>query len=107
MVRKRKKRKKQNTGNKLEPKDDKQVLIALKAKLAKLESRASTGTQGEKKKPKTKVEGADKLPDAHPASGCSAPGTSSTLADKTERQELLPPNGMSVKELASSLNGHH
>ena len=83
MVRKRKKRKKQNTGNKLEPKDDKQVLIALKAKLAKLESRARTGTQGERKKPKIKVEGADKLPDVHPASGSSAPGPSSLLAEKS------------------------
>ena len=77
VARKQKKRKKRDTGNKPEPQDDKEELIAqMKAKLAKLQSRAGTGAQRQRKKPKIKVEGEDKLPDANPDSGSSAPGTS-------------------------------
>ena len=48
----------------------------MKAKIAKLQSRAGTGAQTQRKKPKIKVEGEDKLPDGNPDSGSSAPGTS-------------------------------
>ena len=71
-----------------------------------MESRASTRRRRQKERKNIKLEGADKLPDAHPASGSLAPGPSSTLADKTEEQEVIPLNGISVKELASRLHGH-
>jgi len=76
-ARKQKKRKKRDTGNKPEPQDENEKRIAqMKAKLAKLQSRAGTGAQTQRKKPKIKVEGEDKLPDGNPDSGSSAPGTS-------------------------------
>ena len=88
VARKQKKRENRDRGNKPESQDDKEELIALKAKLAKLQSRVGTGAQRERKKPKIKVEGDDILPDLNPASGSSAPGPSSTLADETESRGM-------------------
>ena len=103
MAHKQKKRKTRDTGNKPEPQDDKEELVALKAKLAKLQSRAGTGAQRERKKTKIKVDGDDKLPDCNPAPGSLAPGPSSTLAEETEKQGQVPPNGISVKYIAGGV----